>query len=235
MTSTAIEVDFDALTKEWRDRERENFVRTAKAAKALLPASLVVTVGFEGSGDDGQFQEIEATENGVKVPLTNDQHSAVEDFVDAYLERHFAGWEINGGANGTVTINSDGISYSGTSYDDEQCGEVPIETEAAERVLSILKEHGLATENKAIIDWGDGRFESDIRHLLPEELAEDLLDSVNDAARENDYYADNDYFTVSIRSTELNELFIEGNYPLLVPEPVSDSITWDEIFELANV
>ena len=97
-------------------------------AKAVLVAHLKslgitsVTIGYDGEGDDGQITDIEALEpTEVKLKLMNDgtplgSHreltEALENFAWKVLDEHHAGFEINDGGFGTITIDVTGNSVS---------------------------------------------------------------------------------------------------------------------------
>lgn len=95
--------------------------------KAIIFAALAaagihrVTVGYDGSGDSGQIDAIEAWDaDDQRIPLplepklpsanprqTSEKNleSAVEDLAWDYLEQLYSGWENNDGACGTFVFD----------------------------------------------------------------------------------------------------------------------------------
>lgn len=97
-------------------------------AKAVLIAHLKslgitsVTIGYDGEGDQGQITDIAALEpTEVKIKLMNDTQplgrhreltDALENFAWKVLDELHAGFEINDGGFGTITIDATGNSVS---------------------------------------------------------------------------------------------------------------------------
>lgn len=81
-----------------------------------------VSISYDGEGDEGQISDIEALEPvEVKVKLMTDctplgRHreltDALEHFAWKVLDEHHAGFEINDGGFGTITIDVAGNSVS---------------------------------------------------------------------------------------------------------------------------
>jgi hypothetical protein len=80
---------------------------------ALRKANITeVRVNFDGSGDEGQFDDLEAFNDGtpvdfpeLKISLTDDHEDnnlreAIEEMCLDFLENTHAGWEVNEGSEG---------------------------------------------------------------------------------------------------------------------------------------
>ena len=118
----------------WQDRQ----AREAKQAAQILPGNkavlfdalaaagiAVVTVVFDGYGDSGQIEDIEAKTGDLVIALPPDQidiaavdwgsdkaqtitmsiRQAIETLVYAFLEQTHCGWEDNDGAYGDFTFS----------------------------------------------------------------------------------------------------------------------------------
>jgi hypothetical protein len=134
MTDTAQKPDiaFDYAAWETQERERARLaaeVRPANKAAvfgALARAGItIVTVGFDGSGDSGQIESIEAHAGDTAAEFPSDQielaapgsddgkversaftlRDAIEKLAYDFLEETHGGWENNEGAYGEFTFD----------------------------------------------------------------------------------------------------------------------------------
>lgn len=62
-----------------------------------------VTIDYNGSGDEGWVED--AIYDAALPPSDDTLDKAVADAAYDVLERKFAGWEINEGSEGTITID----------------------------------------------------------------------------------------------------------------------------------
>ena len=233
-TLTLDQAYLEKVMQEYTEREEANLVRNAKPVKEFIGNYSSLTLDFSGSGDEGELTTCFAyDQNGEEVVLSDEQENAADEHAAAYLERYLGGWEINGGSNGTVTINSDGVYHTATQYDDEAFGEGRFESEAAEQVLAILKENNLIKHKLDIVEWGEAQAAGDLKDLISDDLVSELLDELQEAADEDEYYADNDSLAVILDCSE-DEPFLVGTYACLIPEDNNDGKSWDEIFALAK-
>jgi hypothetical protein len=79
----------------------------ADALKLCPPSVVRITAKYSGSGDSGQFDEIEfydADGNSVGFPAEKQVGDTIEKAFDQILEDTHGGWEINDGASGEFTI-----------------------------------------------------------------------------------------------------------------------------------
>lgn len=123
-------IDHAALEQQWREQERRaDEVRQANKAvlfDALTNAGIdTVIVMFDGYGDSGQIESIEAKagletvilpsakielaktawQNAVVERVTLSVHNAIETLAFDILRQLHSGWEINDGAYGEFTFD----------------------------------------------------------------------------------------------------------------------------------
>lgn len=100
----------------WAQRQETAFTEARVAVLRLLesyPSIVCIQAEYDGSGDEGWINDIDfldADNNNVVFPEGYDPRDVAEDYAYQFLEDKYAGWEINEGSFGTVTIlrNDDG-------------------------------------------------------------------------------------------------------------------------------
>lgn len=126
MTDTPA-INWVAINAKWMEEERTRQQELAAAKPALLAALAsrdiaVVTISYDGSGDDGQIQAIEAFKADntpvaliADIPIVigqgegsssfNTLHECLDDFAWACLNAYHQGFEDNDGGYGEITIH----------------------------------------------------------------------------------------------------------------------------------
>jgi hypothetical protein len=134
MTDTTSKPDttFDFAAWQMQERERARLAAAVRPGNkaavfdALARAGItIVAVSFDGCGDSGQIERIEAHSGGAPAELPSDQielaepagnsreikqapfalSDAIEKVAYDFLEETRAGWEINDGAYGEFTFD----------------------------------------------------------------------------------------------------------------------------------
>lgn len=72
---------------------------------ATLPFKKFV-ITYAGSNDEGYVNEVSGQiEDGVELAVSYELQHELEDVAYDILEKHYAGWEINEGSHGHITID----------------------------------------------------------------------------------------------------------------------------------
>lgn len=123
-------IDYAALEQEWREQERRaaELLEPNKSAlfETLAAAGIeTVTVTFDGYGDSGQIESIDARAGAETVALpsitieiaravwrtaeierlTQSVHDAIETLAYGFLSQLHSGWENDDGAYGEFTFD----------------------------------------------------------------------------------------------------------------------------------
>lgn len=64
-----------------------------------------IVITYAGSNDEGYIEEITPEPLVEGMEISHELEHELEDAAYAVLEKHYAGWEINEGAHGHMTIN----------------------------------------------------------------------------------------------------------------------------------
>lgn len=71
---------------------------------ATLPFKKYV-ITYSGSNDEGYVEEVSGyIEEGVELDVSHELQNELENMAYDILEKYYAGWEINEGAHGDITI-----------------------------------------------------------------------------------------------------------------------------------
>ena len=103
-------------------------------AAALAAAGFTnVVISYSGCGDEGHLNDISSEPNN--IDLTDEMHTMLSDFGDAYMEASGVNWYDNEGGGGTLTFNLVDKTFTADVYWNETVSEtgfaeedVPIET-----------------------------------------------------------------------------------------------------------
>jgi hypothetical protein len=75
-------------------------------SRLLLCGAVEVTAEYNGGGDDGMIDDVNArTLSGGAVELSDAVRDAIIDALGEVLDEPFAGWEINEGSQGFIAWN----------------------------------------------------------------------------------------------------------------------------------
>lgn len=115
--------------------------RNACAAALAAAGFTSVTLSFSGCGDEGHLDDISTEPDG--ITLTNDMHTMLNDFGEAYMEASGINWYDSEGGGGTLTFNLVDKTFSADVYWNETVSEtgfaeedVPLQTE---RICPVCK------------------------------------------------------------------------------------------------
>ena len=87
-----------------RLRRAQRALRKALAGVAGRDVT-TVEVEYDGCGDSGMVESVVFMRAGESVAVPSDAAATVEEYVEALLEVHEAGWEQNEGSFGTAVID----------------------------------------------------------------------------------------------------------------------------------